>query len=77
MNRSTTAVLALILASVLYLSLNVFSSNTLRSARLDLTQEGLYTLSAGSKRILDEIPEPIRLRFYFSEKLANQLPNIK
>lgn len=77
MNRSTTAVLALVLAGILYLSLNVFASNTLRSARLDLTQQGLYTLSTGSKRILDEIPEPIRLRFYFSEKLANQLPNIK
>ncbi len=77
MNRSTTAVLALVLASILYLSINVFSSNALRSTRLDLTQQGLYTLSAGSKRILDEIPEPIRLRFYFSEKLANQLPNIK
>ena len=77
MNRTTTSVLALVLAAVLYLSINVFTSNTLRSARLDLTQEGLYTLSAGSKRILDEIPEPIRLRFYFSEKLATQLPNIK
>ena len=77
MNRSTTSVLALGLAAILFLSVNVFSSNSLRSARLDLTENGLYTLSAGSKRILDEIPEPIRLRFYFSEKLAIQLPNIK
>ncbi len=77
MNRSTTAVLALILAGILFLSINVFSANTFRSARLDMTQQGLYTLSAGSTRILAEIPEPIRLRFYFSEKLAIQLPNIK
>ncbi len=77
MNRSTTAVFALVLAGILYLSINVFSSNTLRSIHLDLTEEGLYTLSPGSKRILAEIPEPIHLRFYFSEKLSNQLPNIK
>ena len=77
MKRSTTAVLALILAGILFLSINVFSLNTFRSARLDLTQQGLYTLSAGSTRILAEIPEPIRLRYYFSEKLAIQLPNIK
>ncbi|MDA1100499.1 MAG: Gldg family protein [Proteobacteria bacterium] len=77
MNRSTTAVLALVLAGILYLSINVLSSNMLRSIRLDLTQQGLYTLSTGSKRIVEEIPEPVRLRFYFSEKLANQLPNIK
>ncbi|MFP6747212.1 MAG: Gldg family protein [Alphaproteobacteria bacterium] len=77
MKRSTTAVLALILAGILFLSINVFSANTFRSARLDLTQQGLYTLSAGSTRILAEIPEPIRLRYYFSEKLAIQLPNIK
>ena len=77
MNRSTTAVVALFLAAVLFFSVNIFSSNIFRSARLDLTQEGLYTLSAGSARILSEIPEPIRLRFYISEKLAVQLPNIK
>lgn len=77
MNRSTTALMALVLAGILCLSINIFSSNTLRSARLDLTEEGLYTLSAGSRRILSEIPEPIRLRFYFSEKLATQLPNVK
>ncbi|MBT7760668.1 MAG: ABC transporter [Rhodospirillaceae bacterium] len=77
MNRSTTAVLALILAGILFLAINVFSANSFRSARLDLTDQGLYTLSAGSTRILAEVPEPIRLRFYFSEKLAIQLPNIK
>ena len=77
MNRSTTTVVALILAAVLFFSVNIFSSNIFRSARVDLTQERLYTLSAGSARILSEIPEPIRLRFYFSEKLAVQLPNIK
>ena len=77
MNRSTTAVFSLILAAVLFFCVNIFSSNIFQSARLDLTQEGLYTLSAGSARILSEIPEPIRLRFYYSEKVAVQLPNIK
>jgi ABC-type uncharacterized transport system involved in gliding motility auxiliary subunit len=67
----------LFLAVILFLSLNVLSGNTLRSARLDLTQEGLFTLSQGSMRIVRAIPEPIRLRFYFSEKLANQLPAVK
>ncbi|MDP6688284.1 MAG: Gldg family protein, partial [Alphaproteobacteria bacterium] len=70
MSRSTTSVLALVLAAILFLSVNIFASNSLRSARLDLTEDGLYTLSAGSKRILEQIPEPIRLRFYFSEKAA-------
>lgn len=77
MNRKTTAVVALFLAAFLFVSINVFSANTFRSARLDLTQEGLYTLSEGSIRILAGIPEPIRLRLYFSEKQAVQLPNVK
>jgi ABC-type uncharacterized transport system involved in gliding motility auxiliary subunit len=77
MNRTTTAILALFLAALLFVSINVFSTNTFRSARLDLTQEGLYTLSEGSIRILAGIPEPIRLRLYFSEKQAVQLPNVK
>ena len=77
MNRTTTAVLALFLAALLFISINVFSANSFRSARLDLTQEGLYTLSEGSTRILADVPELIRLRLYFSAKQAVQLPNVK
>ena len=63
----------LILAVVLFVAFNTLSRSFFRSARLDLTQEKLYTLSAGSRNILSDLHEPIRLRFFFSKKVAKDL----
>jgi len=64
------------LALVLFLAVNVFSNVALRSARFDLTDQNLYTLSEGTKKILENLEEPITLRFYLSKKLAAGLPGI-
>ena len=76
MSKGALSILGLALAAVLALAVNVLAFNGLRSARLDLTQDKLYTLSDGSRRVLQSIEEPITLRFYFSEKLATQTPQV-
>ncbi len=70
LDRSTLGVLGLILAVVLFLSINVIAAFTLKNYRLDLTQAKLYSLSEGSLRAIDQIKEPITIRFYLSGKLA-------
>ena len=45
--------------------------------RLDLTQDKLYTLSDGSKRILENLSQPIELTFFFSEQVTQDLPQIR
>jgi ABC-type uncharacterized transport system involved in gliding motility auxiliary subunit len=42
--------------------------------RLDLTGEQLYTLSSGTRRTLSKIDEPITMRFYYSTRLADEVP---
>ena len=54
--RSTIATVALILAVILFLALNIASNIFFRSARLDLTQGGLFTLSSGTIETLGSIP---------------------
>ncbi len=66
----------LAIAVVLFFAVNVLSNVALRSARFDLTEQGLYTLSEGTRNILHSIEEPITLRFYLSKKLATGLPGI-
>ncbi|RMH03191.1 MAG: ABC transporter [Nitrospirae bacterium] len=66
----------LAIAAVLFLAVNVLSNVTLRSARFDLTEEHLFTLSDGTKKILETLEEPLILRFYLSKKLARGLPGI-
>lgn len=66
----------LLIAVVLFFAVNVLSNVALRSARFDLTDQQLYTLSEGTKNILQGLEEPITLRFYLSKKLATGLPGI-
>jgi ABC-type uncharacterized transport system involved in gliding motility auxiliary subunit len=74
-SRSVAAILALICAAVLLVGINVIADGTLRSARADLTQQHLYTLSGGSRATLAKIDEPITLRFYYSKKLGDEVPS--
>ncbi|MDT7042948.1 Gldg family protein [Candidatus Nitronereus thalassa] len=66
----------LLIAVVLFFAVNVLSNVALRSVRFDLTDQKLYTLSEGTKNILQSLEEPITLRFYLSKKLATGLPGI-
>ena len=65
------------LAAVLFLALNVLSQTVFRTARLDLTEGGLYTLSDGTRSMLSSMDEPLTVRFFFSESLAGDLPGFR
>ena len=64
----------ILLAIVLLITINILINVTFKSARLDLTEDNLYTLSQGTENIIDGLQEPVTLRFYFSEKLASSVP---
>ncbi|HXP12445.1 MAG TPA: Gldg family protein [Stellaceae bacterium] len=74
-SRNASALLALAAAILLFVSLNVIAGNWFSSARLDLTQGGLYTLSPGTRATLAKIDEPITLRFYYSPRLGQEIPS--
>lgn len=46
-------------------------------ARLDLTEDKLFTLSEGTRAILSQIDEPLTLTFYFSDGAATGVPSLK
>jgi len=67
----------LALVVVLFLAFNVLTGTTLTRGRLDLTENKLFTLSAGTKSVLAKVKDPISLRYYFSKKLAaDQAPGV-
>jgi ABC-type uncharacterized transport system involved in gliding motility auxiliary subunit len=47
----------------------------LTNARLDLTQDKIYTISTATKQVLGEIKEPIKLRFYASASIEDMGPD--
>jgi len=75
MNRTITAIVALVCTAILFIGINIIADKTLRSARIDLTQQRLYTLSDGSLKTLAKIDEPITVRFYNSKRLGTEIPS--
>ncbi|MEE4638644.1 MAG: Gldg family protein [Wenzhouxiangella sp.] len=68
---------ALVLLAVLFLALTMLSGAFLTGARLDLTENRLYTLSPGTVNLLESIDEPITLEFFFSEEASSELPMVR
>ncbi|MBV9619820.1 MAG: Gldg family protein [Gammaproteobacteria bacterium] len=75
--RSTLGGGALLALALLFIGLTLLFNQTLRGWRLDLTANRLYTTALGTDRILASIKEPINLYFFYSEKAAQQLPQLK
>jgi len=73
-DKGKLGIIAGVLAVILFFAVNIVSGITLKSARLDLTENGLYTLSDGTKEVLASIEEPIIYRFYASRSLAEAAP---
>jgi ABC-type uncharacterized transport system involved in gliding motility auxiliary subunit len=76
-DRRALSIGSLILAAILFLAVLVFSTETFRNARLDLTEQKIYTLSDGTKEILSTLKEPVTLRFFLSRDLVEQSPQLK
>ena len=73
MKRIMYSGVGLLLIAAAFLAFNMVSSLALTDARLDLTEQKLYTISDGTRQILGELEEPINLTFYFSDKAAKDL----
>ena len=71
---NTTSLLLLALA---FIAAVIISNQLFRGWRIDLTDNQLYTLSDGTKRILEKIEEPINLYFYFSDRATENIPSLR
>lgn len=67
----------LLLIAVAFLAFNLLAGLGLGGARLDLTEQKLYTIADGTKQILAELDEPINLYFFYSDKVAKDLPALR
>ncbi len=76
-NRRILSVAALPLLAVAFVVLVALSALLLRGARLDLTEHHQYTLSQGTRNILDRNKEPVKLQLFYSEKTAQSLPQFR
>lgn len=67
----------LVLVFVAMFAIILLSSQFLSGVRLDLSENGLYTLSEGTEKILSSLDQDVTLDYYFSEKATQQLPALR
>lgn len=72
--KSSKGLVAVFLAMFVVI---LVSSKLLSGVRWDLTENGLYTLSDGTKKIIGELEKPVSLTLFFSEKASSQLPALR
>jgi len=69
-SRRLYAVAAIVLAAVIFVAVNMAADAGLTNARIDLTDNGQFTLARGTKNIIAHVREPITLKFFYSKKVA-------
>ncbi len=74
LSRRTYAVLALAFAAAIFAGVNVALDAAVTGAQIDLTENGRFTVSQGTRNIIRNLREPVRLRFFFSRKIAAGYP---
>jgi ABC-type uncharacterized transport system involved in gliding motility auxiliary subunit len=70
------AFIAALLGAVIFVCLNIVSAQVFRNARVDLTEQHLYSLSQGTRTLLAELKEPVRFRLFMSSGLTKQAPQL-
>ena len=76
-NRKTLSGGALVVLIVLFVALVLVVNVLFRGARVDLTENNLYTLSDGTRDILSTIDEPVNLYLFYSDKGTQNLPQLR
>ena len=75
MNRTLRAMAAIVLILTITFSAIIVLQNVGKRAKVDLTQEKLYTLSDGTKAILARLNQPITLKLYYARTAALKGPD--
>lgn len=76
MNKKLISTTGLGLAAALFIAVIILVNATLTSWRIDLTENKLFTLSDGTLNILENLEEPVRLDFYFSQEAMLGYPSL-
>jgi ABC-type uncharacterized transport system involved in gliding motility auxiliary subunit len=68
---------SLLLLAVAFVVAVIVSNQLFKGVRIDLTENNLYTLSEGTKKIVRNIDEPVNLYFFFSDQATKSAPLLR
>src|SRR6185312_1359124 len=76
-SRRAYALAIIVLAAIIFVALNIALDASVTTARIDLTENGVFTLSKGTKSTIAKLQEPITLKFFYSKKVASDYAQIQ
>ncbi len=78
-NKKTKSftIIGLLVLAVLFLVVNMLSSTLFTNARIDLTENELYTLTDGTRNIIKSIKEPVTMYLFYSDKASEDVPQLR
>lgn len=77
MNTKTYPRLMLGLLAIGFIAFVALTNLLFSGARVDLTENRLYTISDGTREIIESIDEPLNLYFFFSDKAASDVVSLR
>jgi len=75
MNRTIRAILGAVLILVIGFSGISICQNLGSRIKVDITDQGIYTLSEGTRAILGKLNQPIKAKLYYTETAAMKAPD--
>ena len=72
--RLWSSALGLLAAAALAVGVNMLVDRLAPRARIDLTEQRLYTLSDGTRTVLQGLQDQVTLRFFYSRRLGSAVP---
>ena len=73
-DKGHLAAIAVAVAGILFLAVNIISQTVFSSARIDVTEGRVFTLTKETIPVFQDIKEPIVVRIYFSQALSEASP---
>jgi len=74
-NRSVKAIIGAVLVLVITLSAISICQNIAKGLKIDITDQRLYSLSAGTKSILGRLNQPVTAKLYYAKTAALKGPD--
>ena len=68
--------LSILFSIIIFFSINIIVNNSLSSSKMDFTENKLYSLSEGTRSLLQNLKEPIHMRLFISSNLVKEVPQL-
>lgn len=70
-------ILETLIAAVIFIAANLLLQPLLKSARVDFTENNLYTVETGTRALLKDLAEPVEVSLVYSQAAVQDFPTLR